>query len=250
MGMRSEKLQVADFEIVSSLYWDEWPEGCRVINAINAYSWAIAQSNEEFKTALRASDVLIPDGVGAVIATRLLTGVKIKKMAGMDLHRMLLEFLEKRRGRCFYLGASRDTLEKIAARVAVEYSSVAVAFYDPPYKDEFSDEDNAVIYEKINAFAPDVVFVGMTAPKQEVWIYRNHRHMDVSVICGIGAVFDFYSGTIKRPSQWMIDHNLEWFGRFLSDPGRLWKRYLVYNVVFIYQIVRRFFASYPRGRHP
>ena len=92
--------------------------------------------------------------------------------------------------------------------------------------------------EAINDFEPDVLFVGMTAPKQEKWIIENASFVKAHVITGIGAVFDFYAGTKERPAQWMIDWGLEWLGRLISDPKRLWKRYVVYNPVFVYKILK------------
>ena len=90
----------------------------------------------------------------------------------------------------------------------------------------------------VNRFKPDVLFVGMTAPKQEKWIFENAYRLETHIITGIGAVFDFYAGTKKRPSKWMINWGLEWLGRLVSDPKRLWKRYIIYNPVFIYKILR------------
>lgn len=238
--MINENLKVEDFEISSRFLLDELPQRRCVINTINAYSWVMTNTNPTFKEALRTSDVLLPDGVGVVIAARLLAGAQIHKIAGADLHRLLLELLERKGGRCFYLGAAETTLEKIKRRLSVEYPSIKVGTFSPPYKAEFSEEDNREMIARIQAFAPDVVFVGMTAPKQETWIYRNHASIDTSVICGIGAVFDFYAGTKKRPPRWMIRLGLEWFGRLISEPRRMWKRYIVYNCVFLYDIFRRY----------
>ncbi len=243
--MVDKKILVGDFEIASCFQLDKLPERRCVINTINAYSWVMTNSDFVFKKALQTSDVLLPDGVGVVSATRLLTGIKIKKIAGADLHRMLLELLEKKQGSCFYLGASDKTLEKIKLRLSKEYPSIKVGMYSPPYKAQFLEEDNRLMIEAIQRFEPDVVFVGMTAPKQESWIFQNHKFIDTSVICGIGAVFDFYSGTKSRPPQWMIDWNLEWFGRLISEPRRMWKRYLVYNCVFLYDIFKVYMK---RGR--
>lgn len=229
-------VKLGDFDVTTDFELSEFPEKTLIVNTINAYSWTMTDRFPEFKKALQTSDVLLPDGVGVVYAARLLAGKCIEKIAGADLHILLLELLNKKNGRCFYLGASLPTLDLIKKRLKKEYPNVTVETYSPPFKKQFTDLDNQEMYDAINKFSPDVVFVGMTAPKQETWIYHNHININTKVICGIGAVFDFYAETKKRPSQWMINCGLEWFGRLISDPRRLWKRYLVYNGVFMYKI--------------
>lgn len=245
--MITKKVKVGDFSIASLFEIEELPSRKYVINTINAYSWVMTDSIPIFKEALQGSDVLLPDGVGVVFAAKLLAGVDIKKIAGADLHLMLLNALERKQGRCFYLGSSDKTLALIKQRLKAEFPSISVEAYSPPYKAEFSDDDNELMLSKIREFSPDVVFVGMTAPKQETWIHLNHDKINTSVICGIGAVFDFYAGMKERPSKWMIDHNLEWFGRLISEPRRMWKRYLVYNCVFIYRILK-LYIKMPRKK--
>lgn len=242
--MDNQTVRVGDFDITTKLSIDSWRKNDpMVINTINAYSWVMANSNSDFKSALTTSDWLLPDGVAIQIAARLLSHVAIPKIAGADLHDYLLKLLAQRKGRCFYLGSSPATLERIKQRLKVEYPSIQVELYSPPFKSSFSKEDNDVMINAIQEFSPDVLFVGMTAPKQELWIYQNRNCIHVPITCGIGAVFDFYAGTKQRPAQWMINWGLEWFGRLLSEPKRMWKRYLVYNCVFLYDIFLRSFRQ-------
>ena len=207
-----------------------------LINTINQYSYCIAEKDSDFKTALQQSDILLPDGVGIVSAVRLLTGEKIKKIAGADIHQYLLEELNRKKGSCFYLGSSSTTLQKISNRLSKEYPNIKVGVFSPPFKKDFSDADNLQMKEVVNAFRPDVLFVGMTAPKQEKWSFQHKIDLNVSIICSIGAVFDFYAGTIERPSPFWINIGLEWFVRLLKEPSRMWKRYLYYGPVFIASI--------------
>ncbi len=203
-----------------------------LINTINQYSYIVAEKDQEFKKALCNSDILLPDGVGIVAASKLLTGKTIKKIAGADIHQYLLEELNKSGGSCMYLGSSEKTLTKIKERLSAEYPAVRLAFYSPPYKPAFSEADNALMVETVNSFKPDVLFVGMTAPKQEKWAYAHKDNLDANVICSIGAVFDFYAGTVSRPHQLWINLGLEWLGRLVKEPKRMWKRYLYYGPVF------------------
>jgi N-acetylglucosaminyldiphosphoundecaprenol N-acetyl-beta-D-mannosaminyltransferase len=131
------------------------------------------------------------------------------------------------------LGSSKDTLKKIVSRLALDFPNVTVGTFSPPYKSEFSDADNQQMLEVVTTFQPDVLFVGMTAPKQEKWSYQHKEQLDAKIICSIGAVFDFYAGTVERPSPFWIRLRLEWFIRLLKEPKRMWKRYLYYGPVFI-----------------
>jgi len=155
-----------------------------------------------------------------------------------------MERLQKVAGRCFFLGSSESTLAKIKKRTALEYPNVLVQTYSPPYKSVFSIEDNSSMIEAINAFHTDVLFVGLTAPKQEKWAYSHFDQLEVGHVCCIGAVFDFYAGTVNRAPQWMIKIGLEWFYRLVKEPRRMWRRYLIGNTKFIYYVIREKLSSW------
>jgi len=210
-----------------------------LINTINQYSFCIAEEDVTFKESLQYADVLLPDGMAIVAAVRLLTGQKIKKIAGADMHRHLLQELNQKGGSCFYLGSSDNTLMKIKERVLIDFPNIRVGTFSPPFKKEFSQTDNEKMVEIVNAFKPHVLFVGMTAPKQEKWAYAHKQQLDTKIICTIGAVFDFYAGTVKRPSPFWINLRLEWFIRLLKEPKRMWQRYLYYGPVFIRYILEQ-----------
>ncbi|RFZ85754.1 glycosyltransferase [Mucilaginibacter terrenus] len=219
-----------------------------VINTLNQYSYIIAEKNPAFKKVLLESDILLPDGVGIVGAVKILLGKKIKKIAGADLHSYMLNIMNLKGGKCFYLGSSVETLEGIRNRLSVEYPNIQVELHSPPFKDNFTEEDNSDMIKHINAFKPDVLFVGMTAPKQETWVYHNKHKLDVKVICSIGAVFDFYSETVKRPGKFWINLGLEWFIRLLNEPNHLWKRYLLYGPVFVHKVGKEKFSLMLKGK--
>ncbi len=113
-----------------------------------------------------------------------------------------------------------------------------VGAYSPPFKKEFSEADNLEMIKMINSADPDILWVGMTAPKQEKWIYENLGRLNVRVAIGIGAVFDYVSAKVKRAPEGMQKCGLEWFWRLLQEPRRLWKRYLVGNTLFILLVLR------------
>lgn len=209
-----------------------------VINTINQYSFCIAEEDVEFKHALADSDILLPDGVGVVAAVKLLYGKKIAKIAGADLFYHLLYNLDRSRGRCFFLGSSEETLTRIKERLAIDYPGVEAGFYSPPFKPTFSEEDNQKMVNSVNEFNPDVLFIGMTAPKQEKWLAEHKDQIDARISCAIGAVFDFYAGTVGRPNKFWINMGMEWFIRLFKEPKRMWRRYIYYGPVFLKYILK------------
>jgi N-acetylglucosaminyldiphosphoundecaprenol N-acetyl-beta-D-mannosaminyltransferase len=212
-----------------------------LINTINQYSYCIAQTDSAFKRALKGSDVLLADGMAIVAAVQLLEGQKTTKIAGADLHRFLLKDLNKKAGTCFYLGSSQNTLQKITARLAIEFPNVKVQTFSPVYASEFSPSENVEMLAAVNAFKPDVLFIGMTAPKQEKWAFHNKSVLHAKIICSIGAVFDFYAGTVQRPHPFWIQLRLEWFVRLIKEPKRMWKRYLYFGPIFVKLITQEKF---------
>jgi len=211
--------------------------GPTIFSTINQYSYCLAENDTNFRNALQRSDVLLPDGVGIVMAAKFLDHHDIKKISGWDLHQHMLEKLNASGGSCFYLGSTPSTLEKIKSKLRREYPNIKVSHYSPPFKPEFNDADDQEMIDRINEANPDVLFIGMTAPKQEKWAILHKQDLKAKYICAIGAVFDFYSGNIKRPGQIWIDLGLEWLGRFVSEPKRLYKRYTVYGAFFAYRLL-------------
>ena len=209
----------------------------QIINTINPHSYITAKKDLQFSKALNQSDILIPDGSGIVLAAKLINNQKITKITGQDLHDFLLEKMEEKNGKVFYMGSSRETLMKIEKRMSKEFPNISVSSFSPPFKSQFTEEENDMIIEKINSFDPDILFIGMTAPKQEKWLYQNKDRLNYTVACSVGAVFDFYAGTIKRPSKLWINLHLEWLIRFLKEPRRLWKRNLISLPLFLFDIL-------------
>jgi N-acetylglucosaminyldiphosphoundecaprenol N-acetyl-beta-D-mannosaminyltransferase len=209
-----------------------------VINTINQYSYMVAENDNEFKTALLASDILLPDGVGVTAAMKVLSNENVKKIAGADIHVHILEKLNASGGRVFYFGSSENTLSLIEKRLAEEYPNITVKTLSPPFKETFTQAESLSFVATINSFDPDALFIGMTAPKQEKWATKYKDELDAKIICSIGAVFDFYAGTINRPGDFWIDMGLEWMVRLAQNPKRMAKRYLYYGPAFIRDIFK------------
>ena len=240
------------------------PEGKVLINTINAHSYNVAQKDQEFAEALRGGDYLIPDGSSIVKACRWLKGKSQPKerIAGWDLFAFEMQRMnandnvrsatigdaslaknvnvnENVKKRVMFMGSSEKVLRLIRERVAVDYPNLEVVTYSPPYKKEFSEEDNQTINKAINEAKPDLLWIGMTAPKQEKWTYRHWQELDINCHVGtIGAVFDFFAGTAQRAPLWWQEHGLEWLYRLIKEPRRMWRRYVIGNPLFIWNILK------------
>lgn len=234
------------------------PEGKVLINTINAHSYNVAQKDKVFAQALKTIDngqfiiedecakYLIPDGASIVKACQWLKGKSQPKerIAGWDLFAFEMQRLnqnedENRKRKVMFMGSSEKVLEKIRQRAAVDYPNLEIVTFSPPYKAEFSDEDNTAIIKAINEAKPDLLWIGMTAPKQEKWTWQHWNELAIHCHVGtIGAVFDFYAGTAQRAPLWWQKHSLEWLYRLVKEPKRMWRRYVIGNPLFIFRIIK------------
>ena len=227
------------------------PEGKLLINTINAHSYNTARKDSLFAEALTNGDVLLPDGVSIVMACKWIKAKSLPKerIAGWDLFAFEMEKLERESEELrtkseeskivMFMGSSQKVLDLIVKRAAEVYPHLKVVTYSPPYKPEFTDEDNKAIIDAIHAANPDLLWIGMTVPKQEKWTYSHWKELNIHCHVGsIGAVFDFFAGTMKRAPMWWQDHGLEWLYRLLKEPKRMWRRYIIGNALFLWNMVK------------
>ena len=221
------------------------PERKVLINTINAHSFNTAQKDELFAEALAKGDYLIPDGASIIKACKWLKAKSQPKerIAGWDLFAFEMQRLNDKskrgKGKVMFMGSSEKVLALIRDRAAKDYPNLEVVTYSPPYKPEFSDEDNAAIIKAINEANPDLLWIGMTAPKQEKWTYQHWNELNIHCHVGtIGAVFDFYAGTAQRAPKWWQQHSLEWLYRLIKEPKRMWRRYVIGNPLFLWNITK------------
>jgi len=240
-------MKIKDLQLVRSrTEMASWPEGKFLIDTINAHSFVQADRDLLFEEALLDADALLPDGISIVKACHFLRteNAPDEKIAGADLFAYEMGKLEEKGGTCFFLGSSPSTLGKIAERAAKDYPHIDIKTYSPPYKAVFSPEDNQAMVDAVNAAAPDLLWVGMTAPKQEKWLDEHWPELDIHCHAGaIGAVFDFFAGTVQRAPQKWIDFGLEWLYRLIKEPRRTWRRYLVNNPKFCWLVLKEKMAG-------
>lgn len=233
------------------------PDGKVLINTINAHSYNTAQKDELFQKALLNGDYLIPDGASIVKACRWLkaTSQPKERIAGWDLFEYEMNKLEKigkniatdidatvapkSSKKVMFMGSSEKVLGLIRKKAAQVYPHLEVVTYSPPYKPQFSDADNDAIINAINDAKPDLLWIGMTAPKQEKWTYEHWGELDINCHVGtVGAVFDFFAGTYQRAPLWLQNHSLEWLYRLIKEPKRMWRRYIIGNTVFLWNVFK------------
>lgn len=215
-----------------------------VFACANVHSIVLARSDPAFGHALTRATHLVPDGIGLLIAGRI-KGVRLgPRITGADYFEAVSRGLHQRGGgKVYFLGSTTEVLGRIKSRFKSDYPNLEVCgIYSPPFGD-WGDEDNKVIVDLINAAKPDVLWVGMTAPKQEKWIEKNRSALQVPVVGAIGAVFDFYAGTKRRAPEWMCRCGLEWVYRFLREPTRMWRRHFISIPKFVGLVLAESFAT-------
>lgn len=232
--------------LISQKELKKLPEGKLLINTINAHSYNTALKDEIFAEALQNGDVLIPDGASIVKACKFLKAQSqpLERCAGWDLFTFEMNKLNLKGGKCFFMGSSEKVLTLIREKAKEEYPNIKIETYSPPYKPTFSEEDNRKIIDAINHSNPDLLWIGMTAPKQEKWAYTNWNELNIHCHCGtVGAVFDFFAGTMERAPIWWQKHSLEWLYRLIKEPRRMWRRYIIGNTLFLWNITKEKFYS-------
>ena len=202
----------------------------------NAHSIVVAQRLPAFQAHFHDADAVLPDGMLAVLGARWRGGVVPERVAGPDFVDAFLARAAAARLRVFFLGASEATLARIVERCRTRFPGLDIAgTLAPPFGD-WGDEVDASLATVVNAARPDALFVGMTAPKQELWLSKNLHRLDVPFAMGVGAAFDFLAGTKPRAPRAVGRLGLEWLWRLAAEPRRMWRRNLS-SAVFVWKLL-------------
>jgi N-acetylglucosaminyldiphosphoundecaprenol N-acetyl-beta-D-mannosaminyltransferase len=206
----------------------------------NPHSLASAQADSTFKSALNNASLVVADGIGVTIMAKF-GGVKVgPRITGTDYFFSLMQALEARGGtKVFFFGSSGNVLTLISERMQREFPRLNLCgTLSPPFR-PWSAEENAAMVASINSADPDVLWIGMTAPKQEKWTEANRHHLHAPVIASIGAVFDFYAGVNPRAPRWMCKLGIEWVYRLFRAPRRMWRRTFISAPKFVALVIWR-----------
>jgi N-acetylglucosaminyldiphosphoundecaprenol N-acetyl-beta-D-mannosaminyltransferase len=205
-----------------------------LINTISPNSFSLSLKNSSLKKSLNLSEVITLDGLYFGLAPKLLKGISVPKKSGTDWFYFLMDYYNQIGGCIFFLGSTNGTLAKIKSNAELKYPNLLIDYLSPPFKSKFNENDIQEMSEKINKFSPDVLFLGLTAPKQEILSYQLKDKVNAKIICSIGNVFDWFAGNQKQPEKIWVNLGLEWFIRTIRRPEIL-KRYP--NVFYFFWIL-------------
>ena len=208
------------------------------------------QNDKFFSEIYKYADLVLADGMSLIWASKFLKTSLKEKISGSDIFPELCRISAQKAYRLFFLGGKPGAAEKSSEKFKKKYPNIIISgTYCPPYGFENVKTENKKIIKILRNTKPDILFVGLGAPKQEKWIYRYKDEYQVPVSIGIGGCFEFESGIIERAPKWMQNNGLEWLWRLVKEPKRLWKRYLVDDMKFFYMVLKQKFRQCSWSKH-
>jgi N-acetylglucosaminyldiphosphoundecaprenol N-acetyl-beta-D-mannosaminyltransferase len=203
---------------------------------VNAGKIAKMHNDAELSKSVNSADLINADGQAVVWASRFLNKPIKERVAGVDLMEACVEMAAQHKYTIYLFGATQEVVETLVEKYKSQFGNTIIAGYRNGY---FNDADENQIVQDIKSAKPQMLFVAMPSPKKEIFLYK-HRYalQDVNFIMGVGGSFDVFAGKTKRAPKWMQNSGLEWFYRFLQEPKRMWKRYLIGNTKFIYLVLK------------
>ena len=216
--------------------WIVRRDQCHFIAVTGMHGVTEAQHDPSFRSVLNSADLVVPDGMPLVWIGRI-RGHRLKRRVyGPELMLSFFETTAAKGYRHFLYGGTLGVPERVAKTLQQRFPDATVSgTYSPPFRPLTPEEDSQIV-EMINRAAPDVVWVGLSTPKQEHWMYEHRHRLNAPVLVGVGAAFDFHAGLKKQAPSWMQEHGLEWLFRLCIEPRRLWYRYIVYGTEFLFLV--------------
>lgn len=235
LGVQVDAVQIP--EVVARMeQWIAARDGCRFIAVTGMHGVTEAQHDAALKFILNAADLVVPDGKPLVWLGRARGHRLPRRVYGPELMLAFCELTAGRGYRHFFYGGAPGVAELLAQKLQSRFPDLQVAgMYCPPFRPLTAEEEAAVI-ESIHAAAPDIVWIGLSTPKQERWMHAFRPRLRVPVLVGVGAAFDIVSGLHRQAPRWMREHGLEWSFRLLQEPRRLWRRYLLRGPEFVFLV--------------
>ncbi len=199
----------------------------------NVHTTVMAYEDSNYRKIQNGGIMAIPDGGPLSSVGRKRGHKNMKRTTGPSFMEKILKISEQNGYRHFFYGSTPETLDKLIKKIKNNFPNIQIIdSYSPPFK-QLTEEEEETIIKRINEANADFIWVGLGAPKQEIWMAR-HQGLVNGLMVGVGAAFDYYAGNIKRAPKWMQKCNLEWLYRLLQDPKRLFKRYIHSNIKFIW----------------
>jgi N-acetylglucosaminyldiphosphoundecaprenol N-acetyl-beta-D-mannosaminyltransferase len=233
LGVRVDAVQIPDVIAIMEGWIDEC-DGCHYVAVTGMHGITEAHRDSVFKAILNTADLVVPDGMPLVWVGRFRGKKLARRVYGPELMMTFCRQTTSRGYRHFFFGGAPGLPEKLSETLRAQCPGLQVAgTFSPPFSPVSSDHD-AKIVDMINRSAPDILWVGLSTPKQERWMHQHRDRLDVPVVVGVGAAFDINSGNKKQAPAWMREHGLEWLFRLLQEPRRLWRRYIIYGAEFLF----------------
>ena len=195
------------------------------------------RKDDRVLTSVNSADLATPDGMAVVWLGRMRGYKNIRRVYGPELMQNICEISIKKGYRHYFYGSTEGTLNKLEERLSKKYPGLIVeGKFSPPFRQLTGEEDREIV-ERINWVNPDIVWVGLGSPKQDVWMHEHRGRLNASVLIGVGAAFDFLAGVKPQAPRWIRDNGFEWLFRLVTEPKRLWRRYLVSYPLFVYYLL-------------
>lgn len=209
----------------------------RYVSVCTVHTVMECQRDEAVRRAVNGAGLATPDGMPLVWLSRWWGRGQVMRVYGPDLMLALCQYSVERGYRHYFYGGASGVPDLLAKSLQQRFPGLQVAGgYSPPFR-PLSEQENGGIIARINEANPDIVWVGLGTPKQDLWMAAHRSQLTAPVLIGVGAAFDFHTGRIPQAPRWMQNAGLEWFFRLWQEPRRLWYRYLVYNPLFIALVV-------------
>lgn len=208
----------------------------------NVHTTVMSYENYEYREIQNKSYMSLPDGKPLSIISRIKGYKNAARVTGPDLMEEVFKISIENSYTHYFYGSTDETLSTLKKILNEKYPSIKIAgMYSPPFRELTEKEDEDVI-KNINSAKPDFIWVGLGAPKQEIWM-KNHENKVKGLMIGVGAGFDYHAEKIKRAPKWMQNLSLEWLYRLIQDPKRLFNRYITTNTKFIFYIIQNYFFN-------
>ncbi len=210
------------------------------ITVNNVHTIVEGVMNKKYGEIINSAFLALPDGKPLTVVAKMKGSKNIERIFGPTFMEKTIDWGRKDGLKHFFWGSSKETLEKMLSQIKVSFPEVKIAgAVSPPFRRLTKDENRNYI-NQMNGAGPDIIWIGLGAPKQEIWMYENYKKLNRGVMIGIGAGFDYLAGNTQHAPEWMKKYALEWLYRLIQEPHRLWKRYLVTNSLFIWYLLLEF----------
>lgn len=219
--------------------WIQHGEKRRVcVTPVNCIVWA--NKNSSLQQLYNDADLTLCDGVPLIWAAKLLSKRSLTRVTGLDLLPKYIERCYQKEHSQFFLGAKEGVAAMLKEQSEKKYPGIKIkGMYSPPFAETFSKEENDKMIALINEVKPDILWVSLTAPKQDYWIKEHLHRLDVRIAIGVGGAFEVAAGLIDRAPLWMQKNGLEWLYRLYKEPRRLFRRYLLEAPAFIPIVIKQ-----------